>query len=291
VGKKFINFVTNPVIIFIILILPILAFIIFNLLWNDSFLLSSFFEAYIIYFGTVFLALISLYQNKNLIKHNAKLEKEMDYQRDLDNIKYLPFVNCHPSLLLQAETEPDTFHIINLHKMSDINCVDDVNIYIEMSIENISAYRIQSLSCIAKRNNKIVGEGTTILNFMLDPQELTYITIFCSCLEGNPDITRLDPNENTLIFSCLSYNEETYKYLVDDEVEIIFTLSNVLGFEHKAIIKFTDLGGDGFFDSKYKTEEEIIAFGNFTASRFQPYFEMENLNIRKYPNIVEKGKN
>lgn len=209
----------------LILVLPVIIIIALNIFKFTILNNPAFWTNYLVYFGTVSLGMISLYQNISLNNENKKI-------RNAEKISLLPFVKFKPKFYDGPATEYTGLSI----EFVDDSC--DSYVVIHGDITNISDYMINNVKGTILRNNKKIGkkENYPAYNFILESGETQDFTLKICILLGRPtedDIVR----EDQCISSC-GYGYDEFKYLIEENVKIELILRNILGFEIKGIVDF-----------------------------------------------------
>ncbi|MDD2494273.1 MAG: hypothetical protein PHE29_03680, partial [Tissierellia bacterium] len=212
--------------VFIIISIPIIIYIYLLMYKKLIWVVTDFAEAYMTYFGTVFLGFIALYQNVRLNKENRKI-------RNFERIEFLSFIKCSFTMEVPAATD---FYEVPAIFFED-NTRESM-IYINGTIKNVSKYPIDKINGEIFRNGKSVGQKKIYesYNFYLEPGEETSISLLIYILENNPDVVSTNSMPG-FYYKCV-YSEDKFDYLIKDNVYIILTFTNVFGNETKGKISF-----------------------------------------------------
>lgn len=215
------------VIVSFALFIPIFIYLVF---WSPDtqWEFDSFFEAYIIYFGTMSLGFVSLFQNNQIIKENK-------YLRSLEENKFNPLVQCHPSTLkVMASTDYDDDIALNFID----NKKKNGSIFINLNIDNLTSYPIIKIEGNIERNGKIIGNssGYSTKNYFVGANSNNELLLAIYLLEGTPMIS--EPNDSPIKHDTFSYPLETFEYLIKEKVIIHLKFINIYNRNIKGKIWF-----------------------------------------------------
>ena len=232
----------------VILFFPIIVITAIYIFYPDNYKAWDFWTNYMIYFGTVLLGIVSLYQNITLNNENRKI-------RIPEKITLLPFVKYTPKFYTGPPTEYNGLSI----EFEDGKRIEDYMV-LHGPISNISKYTIiKAEGCITNdREGMTEVKNYHARNFILESGESQEFTLKICILHGMPTQYITERNEVTgEAESRCYYDYDLFHYLIDDKVKINITFTNIFGLKTRGSISFVE----GYY-------EEII-----------PFFEMDLISI------------
>lgn len=214
-----------------ILFFPIMVLSMICIFYPDSYKAWDFWTNYMIYFGTVLLGMVSLYQNIILNNENKKI-------RITEKISLLPFVKYTPQFYTGPPVEYNGLSI----EFEDDRKIEDYMI-LHGRISNISKYTIiKAEGCITNDREEMVEvKNYHARNFILESGESQEFTLKICILHGMPTQYIAERNEVTgEAESRCYYDYDLFHYLIDDNVKINITFTNIFGLKTKGSIRFVE---------------------------------------------------